>query len=268
MRELIVLYILISTFSTFGQNIQFVKAPNGLIIRNDANKTSKRIGKLQYGDRVDIINITDKPISVLDEGVAINGFWTEINQGKHNPKGYVFNGFLSPKALNKGKETPNFYLTAIPESIIKNFWYNMSNSKETKPGRIYLRNNKNENLYDFLISDLEMYDNTSLYERKVKKLQNIKNVIVVENNFSACCSNYNSTYLLQTDTEELIALPEISNVHCDGPEPYFDYIFPNETGGKHDIILYAKITPKNENTSENIEVLKTFSWNGKNLTEK
>jgi hypothetical protein len=71
---------------------------------------------------------------------------------------------LTNKALYKGDETKNFYLTKIDSSTIENYWENSSNSIEMKPTSIFLRNNSNENLFEFSISDFEFYENTTLKE--------------------------------------------------------------------------------------------------------
>tara|TARA_B100000809_G_C14987708_1_gene476858 strand:- start:150 stop:956 length:807 start_codon:yes stop_codon:yes gene_type:complete len=268
MKKLILLLITLSTIYTFGQKTQFVNAPNGLIIRKEPNKTSERIGKLQYGDRVDIIRITELPISIVDEDSIINGYWTEVKESNHTPTGFIFNGYLSSNVINKGKETKNFYLTEIPPVMIKNYLYNMMNSKETKPAIIYLRDKKNENIFDFSIYNLESFESTNLYELGNKGLLNIEKIITVAINYNSCCSNHYYTHLLQTNEDKIIELPDFDYVHCDGPEPYKDYLFPDDTNGKKDKILYVKVNPSNDSIPENIEILKTYSWNGKNIAEE
>jgi len=268
MKKLALVFILVSIVSTYGQNIQFVNAPNGLIIRKEPNKTSERIGKLQYGERVEIIKQTEFPLSIIDEGAGVNGFWTEIKETNYSPKGFVFNGFLSAKAINKGNETENFYLTKVPPLMIKNYWNYIMNSIEVKPAILYLRNKQDENLSEFSVSEFESFDNTSLYELGNKGLQNVKNIIVVKINYSSCCSNHYYTHLIQTNDDKILELPDFDYMHCDGPEPYKNYLFPNDTYGIKDKILFVNVQPATDSIPENIEVLKTFSFNGKSITEE
>ena len=47
-----------------------------------------------------------------------------------------------------------------------------------------------------------------------------------------CCSN-NYTYYYLRIGNELFHLTGLSNTHCDGPEPYYDYIFPGDLLNDH-----------------------------------
>lgn len=267
MKKIILTYLLFCSYSVYGQNVQFVNAPNGLIIRDKPSTESSRIGKRMFGERITIIQKTDIGISIKDDGKIIKGNWTLIKGDLKNPKGYVFGGYLSSKAVNIGEQSENFYLTKLPPNAQKNYWYNMIHSIENKPVSIYLRNNKNENISEYAINDMESYEDTNLFERKVNKLKNVISLIIVKINYNSCCSNHYSNYYLINKNEELIELPQISNMHCDGPEPYETYIFPDEKGGKENSILHVKVTPELKEQSERHEVLKKYIWNGISIEE-
>lgn len=101
MKKVLTILLLILTNAIFGQQIQYVHADNGLIVRENPETGSKRIGKLEYGTRVYIISETEFNLTIKDEGKDINGNWVEIEEVDGNQKGYVFNGFLTSDELNK-----------------------------------------------------------------------------------------------------------------------------------------------------------------------
>jgi len=101
MKTLITIILLVCFKSVFGQEIQYVKAENGLIIRSSPDKTSERIGKLEYGTRVKIIQETDLELTIKDGEESISGKWTEVEEIGGNQKGFVFSGYLTLKELSK-----------------------------------------------------------------------------------------------------------------------------------------------------------------------
>jgi hypothetical protein len=56
-----------------SQEIQFMDATNGLNIREKPDKSSEKIGKLNYGATIYIINKTEIDLSISDSGKVING---------------------------------------------------------------------------------------------------------------------------------------------------------------------------------------------------
>jgi len=120
-------------------------------------------------------------------------------------------------------------------------------------------------LLEFPITELEMYDSTTLRESKITGLTNITKLIVIESTYVACCSSTDEHYYLVNSNNDLIKIPEINNNHCDGPEPYFGYIFPHEKDGQKNKVIFAKISPDIEKDTDTIDILKTFAWNGTEL---
>lgn len=103
MRKLIICIIfLFSGYVNFGQDIYYVGAENGLIVRDQPSSTGNRISKLKFGQEVTVINKTGISFSVIDEGLEVTGEWVEIalvslkNQAS-TKKLYVFDGYLLPK---------------------------------------------------------------------------------------------------------------------------------------------------------------------------
>lgn len=101
MKNVLTILLLILTNYVFGQQIQYVNADNGLIVREKPNTSSERIGKLEYGTRVDIIKETEFDLTIKDGDKNISGKWVEIQEIDGNQKGFVFNGFLTSNRLSK-----------------------------------------------------------------------------------------------------------------------------------------------------------------------
>jgi hypothetical protein len=93
-----------------NNEVYFVTAPNGLILRNAPNSNSNRIGKLPYGTTLKVLETTKIKHHVIDNGKELNGVWVKVkfsnfpfaisnkNLG-YDGVGYVFNQFI--EKLNK-----------------------------------------------------------------------------------------------------------------------------------------------------------------------
>ena len=101
MKNAITILLLILTNYIFGQQIQYVNAENGLIVREKPETGSERIGKLEYGTRINNIKETEFDLTIKDGDKNISGKWVEIQEIDGNQKGYVFNGFLTSNRLSK-----------------------------------------------------------------------------------------------------------------------------------------------------------------------
>ncbi|WP_299887138.1 SH3 domain-containing protein [uncultured Lacinutrix sp.] len=104
MNKVIFSILLILTYSiSYGQEILYVNADNGLIIREKPSKNSKRLGKFKYAEKIEVQEKTNINFSIVDNEKKINGSWLKV-QGIMNNKvtsGYVFSGFLIDEILKK-----------------------------------------------------------------------------------------------------------------------------------------------------------------------
>lgn len=99
------LLLMCLTFSfAKAQDLQYVSAENGLVVRAKPSRGAKRIGMIDYGTQVEITEYTNLQLDVLDNGKKLSGEWVKI-RGTHAyefiNEGYVFNGFLTEEKLNK-----------------------------------------------------------------------------------------------------------------------------------------------------------------------
>ena len=90
-----ILAIALLVFAPFvnAQELAYVVADNGLSIREKPNLTSKKIGKLKYGQPIKIENDTGEKLVILDNGKTITGNWVKVKT--RTQYGYVFGGYLS-----------------------------------------------------------------------------------------------------------------------------------------------------------------------------
>ena len=87
-----------------AQEIRYVKAENGLVLRDQPNRGSNRITKLDYGSQIEILEHTNLKLDVVDNNKVISGEWVKISTTDNDYNttiGYVFNGFLTETELRK-----------------------------------------------------------------------------------------------------------------------------------------------------------------------
>ncbi len=84
-----------------AQEVQYVQAESGLIVRAKPDKNSERLGKLLFGTQVKIINETDVNFQVLEGFENIYGKWVKIQEIDGSMSGFVFNGYLASKEVSK-----------------------------------------------------------------------------------------------------------------------------------------------------------------------
>jgi hypothetical protein len=173
--------------------------------------------------------------------------------------------FYSCSDKNDFKNTEELFITKIDSLQRIKHWENLINGEENKPINIYLKNNEGEKLYELKISDLETYTESWVELMNIKNLKNIKRIIKITSDYTACCSNVYSNYLLQTKNKELIELPETEYLHCDGLTPIVEYRFPNQKFGIKNKILLTESFFNEEYEVDSILIKKIYKWNGKKI---
>ena len=162
-------------------------------------------------------------------------------------------------------ESEEYYLTEIDSITIKKYWEKFPSMNPHEPIPIYLKDKNGRTLYEIKISELEFYSGTTIEVLDINNLKNIEQIIRLESGYDACCTNYYSTYLLKTKEGKLIKLPEIDNLHCDGPEPRFEYRFPNQKFGTENQIVLSKLFLNDEFEVDSIDRQNIYSWDGKTI---
>ncbi|RNC87998.1 MAG: SH3 domain-containing protein [Winogradskyella sp.] len=100
LRVLVVACFALSVAS--AQDIQYVFAENGLVIREQPNQGATKIGILDYGTAVEVIEYTDLSLDVKDKNKKVSGQWVKIKgpeAGEYFREGYIFNGYLTESKI-------------------------------------------------------------------------------------------------------------------------------------------------------------------------
>ncbi len=87
-----------------AQDIQYVQAENGLVMREQPNQGATKVGILDYGTPVEIIEHTDLSLDVMDNNKKVTGQWVKIKgplAGEYFEEAYVFNGFLTETEIKR-----------------------------------------------------------------------------------------------------------------------------------------------------------------------
>ena len=102
------LRILIVVCFTLGvaqaQDIQYVHAENGLVVREKPSQGAIKVGLLDYGTAVEIIEHTNLMLDVKDKNEKVTGEWVKVRGLKDYEffkEGYVFNGFLTEEKIEE-----------------------------------------------------------------------------------------------------------------------------------------------------------------------
>jgi hypothetical protein len=110
----------IATSFAQAQDIQYVSAENGLVVREKPNRGANRVALLDYGTAIEITEHTNLQLDVLDNGRKIEGEWVKIKgDGLYEffEEGYVFNGYLTEDRLAKRFKIPFEEFTIFIDNI-------------------------------------------------------------------------------------------------------------------------------------------------------
>jgi len=105
MKKLISIITVIVAFGyAEAQDIQYVNAENGLIVREKPSQGALKSGMLDYGTAIEITEHTNLKLDVVDGGKKLSGEWVKvrgIDAYEFFDEGYVFNGYLTEEKLEK-----------------------------------------------------------------------------------------------------------------------------------------------------------------------
>ncbi|WP_108868644.1 SH3 domain-containing protein [Aquimarina aquimarini] len=77
-----------------------VTAPSGLTVRSKPSIDGEKLGKFPPGEHLELIKNTEKVLSIVDNGLSVNGNWFKVKRMNHSwdkkpaLTGYVFSGYL------------------------------------------------------------------------------------------------------------------------------------------------------------------------------
>ena len=204
------LRILVVACFTLGvaqaQDIQYVHAENGLVVREKPNQGAIKVGLLDYGTAVEVIEHTDLMLDVQDNNKKVSGEWVKI-RGVRDQEffevGYVFNGFLTDKKIEEPLKVKYDAFTVFVdelESLVES-------KKETE--------NDNVNIYSLEpgATPEDRYIKVKHHEeyRTIEVFQRHQNSITITNKNQGCSlpefKQYNSSW------KPLKMLPASNNIY-------------------------------------------------------
>jgi len=105
MKNLIsIILVIVAIGYAEAQDIQYVNAENGLIVREKPSQGAIKVGMLDYGTAIEITEHTNLKLDVIDGGKKLTGQWVKvrgIDAYEFFEEGYVFNGYLTEEKLEK-----------------------------------------------------------------------------------------------------------------------------------------------------------------------
>lgn len=132
---------------------------------------------------------------------------------------------------------------------------------------IYLLKNTKDTITGFTFYPAETAIDHILEVEELNQFKGFKQKIKAEIYLDGCCTNISTYYFLVDNEDQIHKLPGIENVHCDGPEPKYDLIFPHDRFGIPSTIIKAKIIYNQNFEAENFQEISRIYFQGSNFTE-
>ncbi len=161
------------------------------------------------------------------------------------------------------KITTDFKITNI-KSVLNNAKINDS---ETLDIYLYKEDEPISKLIKMAKDDLDFFMNATIKVLKNPELNNTKQIIKVEFEFLACCSNYETLYFIETTNNEFIKLPQLDYMFCEYATDKMEYIFPSQKFGQANKILTTESYLDIHQKTESVKIVNTQIWEEMNAVE-
>lgn len=165
------------------------------------------------------------------------------------------------------KKTDKYRIIEPSFEVDESYYQTPYNERNPIPIQLTLSSDTTSSLWEYNILELETYGGASIYLLENPGISNIKEVVKVEFEYVACCSSIEEHYFLFSNENKLIKLPSTDYVHCDGPEPFFEYRFPNQYLGLKDQILRTESFPNQDYKVDSISKLLAYNIDGTGIID-
>ncbi len=118
-----------------------------------------------------------------------------------------------------------------------------------------------EKLSTLTIDDTELLEDIFVSTLEDPGLDGISEVIKLEVEFFACCAEVASYYYMVTDDQQLISLPQLSNIYCENSNTDSQYTFPNQEYGIQGNILETETLYSDSYEVKNVHQKQSIAWN-------
>lgn len=166
----------------------------------------------------------------------------------------LFQGFQFISAQRSFAETKDFLVTTKPI--------------ETEPESLsYIVNlvsaeDQSKKISSLVVEDTELFEDIFITTLDDPGLEGVSEVIKLEVEYLACCAHVEAYYYLIKDDNSIVALPELTNVYCEGSDTDFQYTFPNQEYGIQGNILQTQTYyTEKANEVKYVNLKQSFVWN-------
>ena len=159
-----------------AQDIQYVFAENGLVMREQPNQGATKVGILDYGTPVEVIAYTDLSLDVKDNDTKVSGQWVKIKgpaAGEYFDEAYVFSGYLTEDKIERPLKIRTKAFTILIDKLDKDTEeVTLQKTDDDMPALFLMEDGKSpENRY-FKVKHHKDY-------RKIEVFQSYKNSMAV-----------------------------------------------------------------------------------------
>ncbi|MDH7447659.1 hypothetical protein [Aquimarina sp. 2201CG14-23] len=118
-----------------------------------------------------------------------------------------------------------------------------------------------ENLSTLTINDTELFEDIFITTLENPGLDGVSEVIKMEVEYLACCAQVETYYFMVTNDNELVSLPQLTNIYCEDSNTDSQYTFPNQEYGIEGNILETETLYKETSEIKYVNLKQSFTWN-------
>lgn len=189
-----------------AQDIQYVFAENGLVVREKPNQGANKVGLLDYGTAVEVLEHTNLNLDIQSNNSKITGEWVKIRGTEADEffdEGYVFNGFLTEDRIESPLKVPFDAFTIFVDAIDRHTEFVADASGENSATYNLASGESPENRY-IKVKHHQNY-------RTIEVFQRLQNSIIIKGDDIDCdlvdFNTFNSSWKL------LRMLPNSGNIY-------------------------------------------------------
>lgn len=112
----------------------------------------------------------------------------------------------------------------------------------------------------------ELFDSVQVAVLKNPGLRNVKEILRIEIEYSACCFWGDISYYIVMNSGEMKKLPDLHQAYCDWPADIDEYYFPVQHDKGKTIIQHNTVSINNEGDIDKIKTNELLLWNGKQFS--
>ena len=118
-----------------------------------------------------------------------------------------------------------------------------------------------EKLSTVTIDDTELFEDIFITALENPGLEGVSKVIKMEVEYLACCAEVNSYYYMITDDNQLVLLPELTNIYCENGNTNSQYTFPSQEYSVKGNILQTETLYNKTSKSNDVSLKNSLTWN-------